>query len=133
MGLDPAIEALLAQAAQQQAGLTWSQLLGYVTNSMPAPGTLTLDAGRLVGSVAGQDTLDKLAQIANYTGQYNGADTLQKKAQDFAQGLGVMNLVGGLSGPANAFQQQAVLHGLNGNGMSRAVDAIRGTLNLPAF
>ncbi len=56
------------------------------------------------------------------------------KARDaFAQALQVAQLIASLSGPANAFQQQEVLHGLNNMGISKAVGAIAGTNELPIF
>lgn len=47
-------------------------------------------------------------------------------------GLGVASLVGSLRGPANAFAQQNVLHGLNSLGLNKAFDALKGTY-APAF
>lgn len=48
-------------------------------------------------------------------------------------GLGVLNLVGSLRGPRNAFAQQNVMYGMNGSGVSRAVDAIAGRIAAPAM
>ncbi len=71
--------------------------------------------------------------VAKLTGYYNGQQTLEGQNQQFQQGLSVAQLAGSLRGPSNAFQQQAVLHGLNSMGMSNAVDAISGNRYLPAF
>lgn len=45
------------------------------------------------------------------------------------EAMGAMNLVAGLRGPQNAFQQQAVMEGLNQSGLSNAIGAIAGTYN----
>lgn len=45
----------------------------------------------------------------------------------------VAQLIASLRGPRNAFTQQAVLHGLNSVGLSRAVDAITQGQALPQF
>jgi hypothetical protein len=49
------------------------------------------------------------------------------------QGLQALQLASTLRGPRNAFQQQAVLHGLNGMGLSNAVGALRGETGVPLF
>lgn len=50
----------------------------------------------------------------------------------YSNALGIANLIAQLRGPRNAFQQQAVLHGLNEMGLSRAMDAIVGRVSLPS-
>lgn len=67
------------------------------------------------------------------TGTYLGQDTLDKQKLNAQSGLATLDLVSKLQGPRNAFSQQAVLHGLNATGLSRAVDAIAGRYGLPAF
>jgi hypothetical protein len=63
-----------------------------------------------------------------------GQKTLAAQAQDANIATTIADLIGKYSGgPATAFQQQAVLHGLNAAGLSNAVDAISGKYGLPTF
>lgn len=62
-----------------------------------------------------------------------GAATTQEQQLQQQGGLGVLNLLSQLSGPANAFQQQAVLNGLDSTGLSKSVGAIQGKYGLPTF
>ena len=55
----------------------------------------------------------------------------QAKMEELKIGLGVLDLAASLRGPRNAFTQQQVLHGINEQGLSRAVDAIAGRITLP--
>lgn len=58
---------------------------------------------------------------------------LQGAGQQSAEALDALKLAASLQGPSNAFVQQAVMHGLNNQGLSRAVDAIAGQYDLPSF
>lgn len=51
---------------------------------------------------------------------------IQRLTANATNRLAVMKLLGDLRGPRNAFQQQAVMHGLNAAGLSRAVDSLSG-------
>ncbi|MDE2096749.1 MAG: hypothetical protein KGL39_05825 [Patescibacteria group bacterium] len=53
--------------------------------------------------------------------------------QQSNEALDAMKLAASLSGPKDAFQQQAVLEGLNNAGLSRGVGAIAGQYALPTF
>lgn len=92
-------------AAQQQ--------LGYIGG---APTTTQEGITGLTAS--GQPTLAS----GMATGWVGGAPTTQEQQV----GLTGLQLAAGLNGPENAFTQQAVLHGLDSQGLSRAVDAISG-------
>lgn len=92
-------------------------------------------------TIAGQtaDRAEKAAEFAATNELAKQAQAMAQQSQNLAaqnqaytQGMGVLNLVAGLQGPANAFTQQAVLHGLDANGLSRAVGALSGTA-LPTF
>lgn len=68
-----------------------------------------------------------------------GQQTSQQQALQSAanaqsqEALNAMQLAASLQGPANAFQQQAVLEGLNNAGLSRGVGAIAGAYGMPTF
>jgi hypothetical protein len=59
-----------------------------------------------------------------------GLDAARAASQE---GLSAMGLAASLRGPSNAFQQQAVMQGLNANGLTRAVDAIAGKYDVAGW
>jgi len=59
-----------------------------------------------------------------------GLDQSRLASDDLFRKLG---LIASLRGPRDAFQQQKVIHGLNAEGLSNAVDAIAGRTSAPAF
>lgn len=87
----------------------------------------TADRAEKAAEFAATNELAKQAQA-----QAQQAQNLAAQNQAYTQGMGVLNLVKSEEGPANAFTQQAVLHGLQANGLSRAVGALSGTA-LPTF
>ncbi len=139
-GLDPAMyeyyntaaEALKAQIAQQAA----YQL--YLNNKLVTVDQLAAEADKAYKEadvrLRESEQRNGLAlAVAELTGIYNGQQTLAGQQQQFQQGMDVATLVGSLRGPANAFQQQNVLHGLNASGMSNAIDNITGSRFGAAF
>lgn len=96
------------------------------------------DRAEKAAEFAATNELAKQAQaMAQQNQTFNqGLQTQQQglaaQNQAYTQGMGVLNLAASLQGPANAFTQQAVLHGLNSSGLSNAVSALSGTV-LPTF
>lgn len=105
-------------------------------------GSSTLQAEQLYGNAAGSQANPNTLEAQTNTGYIGGtglgengggvATTTEQQLQQQG-GLGVLNLIGSLSGPENAFQQQAVLNGLDSTGLSKAVGAIQGKYGLPTF
>jgi hypothetical protein len=114
-------------AAEQSLGdingqRTLAATEAFGTNGQP--GGETLAANEAAGqNINGGPNL--AAQEAQ--GFVFGLPTIQEQQQ----GLNTLQLLANENGPSNAFNQQAVLHGLDGMGLSKAVDAIAGRLKLP--
>lgn len=68
-----------------------------------------------------------------YVPQGERTPTLQREQFEAQTGLSMLGMLGSLTGPRNAFQQQAVMHGANQLGLSRAVDALVGKYSAPSF
>lgn len=88
-----------------------------------------------LGNLQNQSELGRLAGLQSGIGGYNQAmgNYLQGTQQGTNEAMGAANLAASLRGPANAFQQQAVMHGLNQSGMSNLLAGITGHYNVPSF
>lgn len=109
-------------------------ITGYYIDPMTGELKPTLAAQTAYGGTATDPTLAR-AEAAGYFTNPDGSQTptLAAQQQQADQAQKTLALIASLKGPANAFTQQAVLHGLNATGLSRAVDAIQGKYGLPTF
>ncbi len=120
-------ERLAMQAAQEAA----RQAQDWVRTQIQAGteyGRQMIDLARSMAQER-QNLTAQLLDLLRTQGQL-GLQGAQAATQE---ALGVGQLIASLRGPRNAFQQQAVMHGLNELGVSRALDALAGKYTLPAF
>lgn len=103
---------------------TTSQQLAALTS-------MSNEAARLSAAArAGDQTAAvKLAELEQR--KYEFEQTLTRTDQN--TGLDLLKLQATLRGPSNAFQNENVLHGVNAQGLSNAVDAIAGRIRMPSF
>lgn len=80
-----------------------------------------------------QQAWNQTYQTAGLTGYFEGSPTLAREQMENQNALAALQLSANLRGPRNAFQQQAVMSGLNAAGLSKAVDAVTGAVPLPSF
>src|SRR3990172_6864535 len=116
--LDPTLQLQLQM--QQAAARAYDEAFQRAL----AQGNQYLDADRLALQAANTAFTQTMQQ--NQLG-------LQAASEYGQQGLAAANLIGQLRGPRNAFQQQAVMSGLNQQGLSNAVGAIAGQFGMPSF
>lgn len=114
-------QALQAAMSAGQLGQAYNQT---AASAAAALGQLNLGQNQLAATSA-----NDLATQQNVQNQ----QALSAATEAGTLGLGVGNLEAQLRGPRNAFAQQAVMNGLNSNGLSNALGAISGTLRLPGF
>ena len=85
-----------------------------------AQGGLTLDAAKQNAVLAANAAAQHVQMVFN------------AEVENSRNRLAVLNLVASLKGPRNAFVQQAVVNGLNSAGLSKAIDAAAGRVQLPS-
>lgn len=86
-----------------------------------------------LAQAAAAAAFDQKIKEATLTGQYNGMDTLAQQTLDTNTALSLINTMGQLRGPSNAFQQQAALSGINQSGLANSLGAITGGAPSPLF
>ena len=115
--------AMAAQAARivnqtdAQRADTTNATLGQ--RQSEAQGGLTLDAAKTNATLAAQAAAQHVQMVFN------------SESENAKNRLAVLGLVASLKGPRNAFVQQAVVNGLNKAGLSKAIDAAAGRIQLP--
>lgn len=88
---------------------------------------------RLRAQQGNQEAAHALARLEESKRQFDQELQYKYRGLDQQTGLGVLGLLAQLRGPKDAFTQQRVLHGINQQGLSNAVDAIAGRIRMPAF